>query len=245
MYFQYFLKILTLQNILTFNKLPLILTSQLNVHMDFIDEALQAYCTIHSDAEPEILAEINRDTHANVLKPRMLSGHFQGRLLSMISTLLKPKNILEIGTYTGYSAICLAEGLSDGGKVYTLEANEEFEARIRENIRKSGNSDKIKLIIGNALDIIPTLNINFDLIFIDADKLNYLEYYKMTIEKLNVGGVILSDNVLWSGKILDNSKKDETTQYLRAYNDYLAKDNRTKKVLLPVRDGLFLSMKTN
>ena len=211
--------------------------------MDFIDKKIEAYCDIHTDEESDTLAEINRDTHAHMLKPRMLSGHYQGRLLAMISQLIRPKNILEIGTFTGYSALCLAEGMQAGGKLYTIEADEEFEVRIRKNIQKAGKTDDIELIIGNALDVIPTLNINFDLIFIDADKLNYLNYYKMTFDKLNIGGVILSDNVLWSGKVTDESKNDATTLLLREFNDYLANDIRTQKVLLPVRDGLFLSMK--
>lgn len=211
--------------------------------MDFLHKDIEEYCDLHTDRESDLLAEINRDTHANMLKPRMLSGHYQGRLLAMISQLIRPKNILEIGTFTGYSALCLAEGLQPGGKLTTIEADEEFEARIRKNIQKAGRTDDIKLIIGNALDIIPSLNCNFDLVFIDADKLNYLNYYKMIFEKLNIGGVILSDNVLWSGKVTDESKNDATTVLLREFNDYLANDPRTQKVLLPVRDGLFLSMK--
>ena len=211
--------------------------------MDITDKEIEAYCLAHTDSEPEMLAAINRDTHVNLLKPRMLSGHFQGRLLAMISRLVRPRNVLEIGTFTGYSALCLAEGLQEGGKVYTVEANEELEDRIRQNIEKAGKSGCIELIIGPALDVIPTLAINFDLVFIDADKLNYLEYYQQVTDKLNVGGVILSDNVLWSGKVVDPSKNDATTRRLREFNDYLAQDERMQKVLLPVRDGLFLSMK--
>lgn len=213
--------------------------------MEIVNQQIEEYCEAHSDLEPEILAEINRDTHLNMLKPRMLSGRFQGRLLSMISKLVKPKNILEIGTFTGYSALCLAEGLQNQGKIYTIEADEEFEQRIRLNIKKANKEQQIELLMGNALDIIPTLDINFDLVFIDADKLNYLNYYKLIIDKLNIGGLILSDNVLWSGKVVDETKKDATTKLLKEFNEYLAKDNRTEKVLLPIRDGLFLSMKTN
>lgn len=212
--------------------------------MDIINKETEQYCLAHTDPEPEVLAAINRDTHANLLKPRMLSGHFQGRLLSLISRLVRPRNILEIGTYTGYSAICLAEGLQEGGRLYTLEADEELEGRIRRNIEIAGKKENIELIIGPALDIIPTLDIKFDLVFIDADKLNYLNYYKLVIDKVNTGGVILSDNVLWSGKVSDETKNDATTQLLREFNDYLAKDDRTEKVLLPVRDGLFVSLKT-
>lgn len=212
--------------------------------MNITDSKIEQYCLSHTGQEPEVLAAINRDTHAHLLKPRMLSGHFQGRLLSLISRLVRPRNILEIGTFTGYSALCLAEGLQEGGRLYTLEADEELEARIRRNIESAGKSGCIELIIGQALDIIPTLNINFDLVFIDADKLNYLNYYKLVIDKLNIGGVILSDNVLWSGKVSDEAKNDATTQLLREFNDYLAQDDRTEKVLLPVRDGLFVSLKT-
>src|SRR5690606_20307382 len=150
-----------------------------------------------------ILAQINRDTHAHMLKPRMLSGHYQGRLLSLLSKMLRPVNVLEIGTFTGYSALCLAEGLAEGGKVYTIEAEEEFEERIRKNIASAGKSDAIELIIGQALNVIPQLSVTFDMVFIDADKLNYLRYYKEVIDKVRVGGVILTDNVLWSGKVLD------------------------------------------
>ncbi len=212
--------------------------------MNITDSRIEQYCLSHTGPEPEVLAAINRDTHVHLLKPRMLSGHFQGRLLSLISRLVRPRNILEIGTFTGYSALCLAEGLQEGGRLYTLEADEELEARIRRNIESAGKSGCIELIIGQALDIIPTLNINFDLVFIDADKLNYLNYYKLVIDKLNIGGVILSDNVLWSGKVSDEAKNDATTQLLREFNDYLAQDDRTEKVLLPVRDGLFVSLET-
>jgi caffeoyl-CoA O-methyltransferase len=204
---------------------------------------VEDYCLTHSSEEPEILAQINRDTHAHMLKPRMLSGHYQGRLLSLLSKMLRPVNVLEIGTFTGYSALCLAEGLAEGGKVYTIEAEEEFEERIRKNIASAGKSDAIELIIGQALNVIPQLSVTFDMVFIDADKLNYLRYYKEVIDKVRVGGVILTDNVLWSGKVLDETKNDATTQSLREFNDYLARDNRTEKVLLPVRDGLFLTLK--
>ncbi|WP_367913633.1 O-methyltransferase [Leadbetterella sp. DM7] len=211
--------------------------------MNITDPRAEEYCLAHTGPEPDVLAAVNRDTHANLLKPRMLSGHFQGRLLSLISRLVRPRNILEIGTFTGYSALCLAEGLQPGGRLYTLEADEELEDRIRRNIEMAGKTADIELIIGPALEIIPRLDINFDLVFIDADKLNYLNYYKLIIDKVNVGGVILSDNVLWSGKITDETKNDATTQLLREFNDYLAQDNRTEKVLLPVRDGLFVSLK--
>ena len=206
-------------------------------------ETLYEYCENHSSNEPEVLRQISRDTHANLLKPRMLSGHLQGRLLSMISQILQPKSILEIGTFVGYSAICLAEGLAENGQLITIEANEEFETRIKNNINLAGLSDKIVLKIGNALEVIPKLDRMFDLVFIDADKLTYIQYYDLVIEKLNIGGLIISDNVLWDAKVLDTSKNDATTKLLRAFNVHVQNDNRTNKVLLPIRDGLFVSRK--
>ena len=173
----------------------------------------------------------------------MLSGHLQGRLLSMISQILQPKSVLEIGTFVGYSAICLAEGLAENGRLITIEANEEFETKIKSNINLAGLNDKIDLKIGNALEVIPSLNCRFDLVFIDADKLNYIKYYDLVIEKLNIGGLIISDNVLWDAKVLDTSKNDATTKLLRAFNVHVQNDNRTNKVLLPIRDGLFVSRK--
>ncbi|MCF8323914.1 MAG: O-methyltransferase [Leadbetterella sp.] len=211
--------------------------------MNAADETLYEYCENHSSNEPEVLRQISRDTHANLLKPRMLSGHLQGRLLSMISQILQPKSVLEIGTFVGYSAICLAEGLAENGRLITIEANEEFETRIKSNINLAGLNDKIDLKIGNALEVIPKLDLKFDLVFIDADKLNYINYYDLVIEKLNIGGLIISDNVLWDGKVLDISKNDATTKLLRAFNVHVQNDNRTNKVLLPIRDGLFVSRK--
>ena len=173
----------------------------------------------------------------------MLSGHLQGRLLSLISKLLRPKYILEIGTFTGYSAICLSEGLVEGGKLITIEAEEEFETRIRQNIALAGLIEQIDLKIGSALDILPTLNIKFDLVFIDADKMNYINYYNMVIDKVNIGGLIISDNVLWDEKVIDPLKNDSTTKLLREFNTHLQNDTRTENVLLPIRDGLFVSRK--
>ncbi len=173
----------------------------------------------------------------------MESGHFQGRFLSMISHMINPKYILEIGTYTGYAAICLAEGLTENGKLITIEADEELENRIMKNIQMVGFQDKIILKIGKALDLIPKLSQKFDLVFIDADKLNYKAYYDAVFDKVNIGGLIISDNVLWDDKVCDLNKKDTTTNYLREYNEYLRKDSRTQKVLLPIRDGLTISRK--
>ena len=208
-----------------------------------VNDKINEYCEIHSSSESKVLRQISRDTHANLLKPRMLSGHLQGRLLSMISQILQPANILEIGAYTGYSAICLAEGLIEGGKLITIEADEELESRIRHNIDLAGLSEQIDLQMGNALEVIPTLNTIFDLVFIDADKLNYIKYYDLVIDKLKIGGLIISDNVLWDGKVAETSKNDTTTKLLREFNAYVHNDSRTKNVLLPIRDGLFVSRK--
>ncbi len=208
-----------------------------------VNDKINEYCENHSSPEPEVLRQISRDTHAHLLKPRMLSGHLQGRLLSMISYILQPLNILEIGAYTGYSAICLAEGLSSGGTLITIEADEELETRIRKNIDLAGFSEVIDLKMGNALEVIPTLDVKFDLVFIDADKLNYIKYYDLVIDKLNVGGLIISDNVLWDGKVAESNKNDATTKLLKEFNAYVHNDTRTQNVLLPIRDGLFVSRK--
>ncbi|UOB18335.1 O-methyltransferase [Abyssalbus ytuae] len=210
--------------------------------MHFISEALESYATFHSEEEPVILKELARETHLKILRPRMLSGHFQGRLLSILSKLLRPKTILEIGTYTGYSAICLAEGLPDNGELHTIDVNEELFELQRKYFDKSGYGNKIIQHTGNALEIIPALHKNFDLVFIDADKHNYSIYFDLIIEKMNKGGVILSDNVLWSGKVLEHvNPNDKSTIALIEYNKKLKEDNRIETVLLPVRDGLTLS----
>lgn len=211
--------------------------------MSLTNTITEKYCEDHSDEESRALLNINRDTFANVLHPRMLSGHLQGRLLSMISTLIQPRYILEIGTYTAYSAICLAEGLAPGGRLITLEANEEYKSRILNNIESAGMSDKIELRVGNALDLIDELDLKFDLVFIDADKMNYLNYYNKIFSKVSVGGVILSDNVLWDGKVYNYELNDATTKHIREFNNHLKNDKRTQKVLLPIRDGLFVSRK--
>jgi caffeoyl-CoA O-methyltransferase len=204
---------------------------------------IYTYCENHSGIESIALKNINRDTHANVLKPRMLSGHLQGRVLSMLSHILAPTNILEIGTFTGYSAVCLAEGLTSQGTLTTIEANEEYEEIIKKNIADAGLNDKIELILGNALDVIPNLTKTFDLVFIDADKLNYSKYYQLALEKTRIGGIIISDNVLWDNKVLNSAINDKTTKHLREFNQELHLDSRTEKVLLPIRDGLFVSRK--
>jgi caffeoyl-CoA O-methyltransferase len=210
--------------------------------MDFLDENLLQYVEQHTSSESALLKQINRDTHAHVLKPRMLSGHLQGRVLSMISHMIKPSHILEIGTYTGYSAVCLAEGLMPGGKLITLDINEELEARVRKYFNHAGLSDVIDFQIGNALKIIPRLNVQFDLVFIDADKENYAAYYDLIIDKVKPGGFILADNVLWSGKVLD-TKPDKDTKAIQDFNRKVHDDSRVENVLLPIRDGIMLVRK--
>lgn len=211
--------------------------------MDFISSELQAYVSAHSSEASALLTKIDRETHLEVLQPRMLSGHFQGRVLSMIAKLLRPQTILEIGTYTGYSALCLAEGLQPEGKLLTIDVNEELEQRVRSYFASSDFSKQIEYKIGNAAQIIPLLDIMFDLIFIDADKQQYPLYYEQALEKLNPGGFIMIDNVLWSGKVLDATHQDKDTALLRALNQKISQDERVEKVLLPIRDGLYLIRK--
>src|SRR5690554_3019010 len=206
--------------------------------MHFISEELEKYVTSHSEDEPALLAELNRETHQKILKPRMLSGHFQGRVLSLISKLVRPINILEIGTYTGYATLCLAEGLQEKGSIDTLDNNEELFDFQRKYFDKSDYGNQIKQHLGNALDIIPTLNKNYDLVFIDADKENYINYFNAILPKMNKGGIILSDNVLWSGKVLEEVKKnDKSTQILLHYNQFLKQNDKVETVLFPLRDG--------
>eukprot|EP01041_Mallomonas_annulata_P025496 gene25496-46550_t len=208
--------------------------------MEFISDELDEYCVGHTSPENEILSKLNRETHAKVLQSRMLSGHFQGRLLSMLSHMIRPKNILEIGTFTGYSALCMAEGLQENGKLLTIDVNEELEDFVRGFFNQSTLKDKIEFRIGNATEIIPTLTQTFDLVFIDADKLNYDKYYDLVFDRVNQGGYIISDNVLWSGKVVDQGKKDKDTVSIRAFNKKLHEDPRTENILLPIRDGLIV-----
>lgn len=211
--------------------------------MEFISDELDEYCVGHTSPENEILSKLNRETHAKVLQSRMLSGHFQGRLLSMLSHMIRPKNILEIGTFTGYSALCMAEGLQENGKLLTIDVNEELEDFVRGFFNQSTLKDKIEFRIGNATEIIPTLTQTFDLVFIDADKLNYDKYYDLVFDRVNQGGYIISDNVLWSGKVVDQGKKDKDTVSIRAFNKKLHEDPRTENILLPIRDGLIVVRK--
>jgi caffeoyl-CoA O-methyltransferase len=211
--------------------------------MEFISPELQQYVTEHSSAVSPLLSQIDRETHLEVLQPRMLSGHFQGRVLSMLAQLLKPTSILEIGTYTGYSALCLAEGLSPDGKLITIDVNEELAPRVRSYFEASAYAQQIDYRIGNAAQLIPTLQYTFDLIFIDADKQQYPLYYEQALEKLKPGGFILIDNVLWSGKVLDTQHQDKDSVLLRELNLKISQDVRVEKVLLPIRDGLYLIRK--
>lgn len=214
--------------------------------MDFIDKNIENYAILHSEKESDLLAELNRETHLKALMPRMLSGHLQGRVLSMISKMIKPQRILEIGTYTGYSALCLAEGLGKDGKLFTIDINEELSEMVKNYFKQSPHAKQLHYLIGNALEIIPGLEDEFDLVFIDADKENYINYYDMIIDKVKPGGFILADNVLWSGKVLQNSEKtDKDTEIIKKYNQKIAADNRVECVLLPIRDGIMIARKKN
>ena len=210
--------------------------------MHFLPEKIDNYVVEHSQQEPAILKELSRETWQKVLNPRMLSGAYQGRILSMISKIIQPQNILEIGTYTGYSALCFAEGLAKNGTIFTIDKNEELEELQYKYFQKSAYKDQIQQFVGNALEIIPTIDKKFDLVFIDADKSNYINYFHLVIDKMNSGGIILSDNVLWSGKIVEQlNPKDKDTKALLAYNKLLNSDDRIETVLLPIRDGLTIS----
>ena len=212
--------------------------------MDFLDPKIEAYVLENSSSEPTLLKELNRETNANVLMPRMLSGHLQGRVLSMLSSMIRPKRVLEIGTYTGYSAICLCEGLAPDGILYTIDINEELQTMVKTHIAKAGLEKKTNYIIGNAIEVIPTINESFDLVFIDADKINYSNYYDLVIEKIPSGAFIIADNVLWSGKVVnDGSKMDTDTKAIHAFNQKIQNDNRVENVLFPVRDGLMVIRK--
>ncbi|RDV16979.1 O-methyltransferase [Pontibacter diazotrophicus] len=213
--------------------------------MEFIDEELLQYSEEHTSPENELLHKINRQTHLSVLRPRMLSGHQQGRLLSMFSKMIQPKQILEIGTYTGYSALCMAEGLQLGGTLHTIDINEELEERVRGYFEEAGLSESIRFYIGNALEIIPAIDAQYDLVFIDADKINYATYYDLVIDKVRAGGYIIADNVLWSGKVLEKYRRklDEDTKAVIDFNKKVQDDERVENILLPIRDGLMVARK--
>ena len=212
--------------------------------MHFISEKIDNYVVKHSENEPQLLKALTRETYQKVLQPRMISGHYQGRVLSILSKLIRPNVILEIGTYTGYSALCLAEGLDPDGILHTIDINEELVDFQRRYFNKSAYGPQILQHLGPAADIIPTLDTKFDLIFIDADKPNYIVYFNQIIDKLNPGGVILSDNVLWSGKVVEElDSKDLSTKIVLEYNTLLKEDSRLETVLLPIRDGLTVSIR--
>jgi len=212
--------------------------------MEILPEAIEDYVVKHSEDEPELLQQLSRETHQKILQPRMLSGHYQGRVLSMISKLIGPKYILEIGTYTGYSALCLAEGMQNDGELHTIDHNEELFDFQRKYFDKSDYGKQIHQHLGNALEIIPKLNMTFDLVFIDADKENYSNYFNSIIDKLNPRGLILADNVLWSGKVIEKiDDKDIDTKGVIAFNTLLKNDPRIETIILPIRDGLSISRK--
>lgn len=207
-------------------------------------DLIEDYILQHIDEEGDLLKNLNRDAHVNLLRPRMLSGHMQGRLLKMFCRLVQPKRILEIGTYTGYATLCLAEGAPDDAEIHTLEVNDELEDFIMKHLHKSKLEDKIHLHIGDALEIIPTLDETFDLVFIDANKRHYCQYYHLIFDKVRPGGLIIADNTLWDGKVLETPHHtDKQTIGIQEFNDMIAKDNRVEKVILPIRDGLTLIWK--
>jgi caffeoyl-CoA O-methyltransferase len=210
--------------------------------MHFLSQDLEDYIEQHSANEPELLAQLNKETYQKILLPRMLSGHFQGRVLSMLSKLIRPVNILEIGTYTGYSALCLCEGMQENGQLHTIDIKEELVDFQRKYFDKSPWGNRITQHLGEAINIISGLDLKFDLVFIDADKENYINYFNLIVPKMNKGGVILSDNVLWSGKVIEPLEEgDLSTTILVAYNLLLKNDLRVETVLLPIRDGLTVS----
>ena len=212
--------------------------------MEFLPPEIDQYAEKYTQEESEVLKSLNRDTYTNIIMPRMLSGHLQGRLLSMISKMIRPNQILEIGTYTGYSALCLAEGLQENGHLHSIDINDELEEMILSYWEKGGVAQKCTFHKGNALDIIPTINKTFDLVFIDADKENYLNYFDMVIDKVSTGGFILADNVLWSGKVLEKPENmDRDTLALHEYNSKINNDPRVENLLLPIRDGIMIARK--
>lgn len=211
--------------------------------MEFLDPNIEQYVESRTSAESDVLQELYRETHLNVLMPQMLSGHLQGRVLSMLSKMIRPKMILEIGTYTGYSALCLTEGLQEGGKLHTIDINEELEDMVRSYLNKANVNDKVQLHIGHAADVIPSIEGEPDIVFIDADKENYSRYYDLVIDRLKPGGYIIADNVLWSGKVLSPQDSDQETLGLVAYAQKVHNDPRVENVLFPVRDGLLIARK--
>ncbi|EAZ81107.1 O-methyltransferase [Algoriphagus machipongonensis] len=213
--------------------------------MDFISQDLLNYCEQHTSTEDPLLQKITRETQLKVLKPRMLSGHLQGKMLEIFTKMINPKIALEIGTYTGYSAICMARGLSKGAKLITLDINDELETMVRGFFKESGLEDQIDYRLGNALDLLPDVEGPIDLVFIDADKINNEKYYDLIIDKISSGGIIMADNVLWSGKVLveEGQKIDKDTKAILAFNQKIQEDPRVENILLPVRDGILMARK--
>jgi predicted O-methyltransferase YrrM len=211
---------------------------------EIVDHKIEEYIEKNSSVEPDVLKDLNKETYLKVLNPRMLSGHLQGRFLSIISKLIKPKKILEIGTYTGYSAICMAEGLIENGVIHTIDINEELSSIQNKYFKKTSNNNSIIQYVGDAKNIINNINETFDLVFLDADKENYIKYYKLFIDKVKKGGLIIADNVLWTGKVVDpENHDDDLTNYLIDFNKMIAEDNRVENIILPLRDGLNIILK--
>ena len=211
---------------------------------DIVNNKIEDYIRKNSSKEPEILKDLNKETYLKVLNPRMLSGHLQGRFLSIITKLIKPKTILEIGTYTGYSAICMAEGLVENGIIHTIDINEELVSIQNKYFKKSKCNNSITQHVGDARNIIKNINEEFDVVFLDADKENYIEYYELVIEKVKKGGLIIADNVLWTGKVVEPEKDDdELTQYLIDFNKMINEDDRVENIIIPLRDGLNIILK--
>jgi predicted O-methyltransferase YrrM len=211
--------------------------------MEFLPKEIEEYSLSHTSYQSRILEKIENETWQEVLMPRMLSGRQQGRFLSLISKLVKPKKVLEIGTYTGYSAICISEGLSENGIIHTIDNNIELKQRVTEYFKEAGIINSVKMHWGNALEIIPSINEKWDLVFIDADKENYSNYFDLIIDKMNIGGIVIADNVLWSGKVINPNKKDKETYELDKFNKKIANDKRVEHQLLPLRDGLMIAQK--
>ena len=212
--------------------------------MNFLDKDLDDYVVKHTEKEPKHLAELNRKTWIEILNPRMIAGHFQGRVLSMLSHMIQPKNILEIGTFTGYSAICWGEGLVEGGEIHTIDINEELETLAQSYVDQAGLKKQVHFHIGNAIDIIPTLQNKWDIVFLDADKANYTNYYNLVFENVRKGGYIIADNVLWNGKVIDpNAWEEIDTKAILAFNKMVQNDHRVQNVLFPIRDGLMVIRK--
>ena len=213
--------------------------------MVLLSDELTEYLDRHCEPEDELLKQINRETHLKVLMPRMLSGHYQGRLLSMLSKMMRPQRILEVGTYTGYATLCMAEGLTEDGLIHTIDINSELEEMVRLNFNKSPFAQKIQYHIGNALQVIPEIDEVFDIVFIDADKKNNKNYYNLVFNKVRPGGLIIVDNVLWSGKVLQPENQDNDTREINQFNSMIKSDPRVEKLILPVRDGLFMVLKND